>query len=43
LQEALRLFDWQAYAPEACRAQAERFSTAAFRHKLLAYLDAVLA
>lgn len=43
LQEALRLFDWQAYAPEECRAQAERFSTAAFRHKLLAYLDTVLA
>jgi len=35
-------FDAYAYSPVACRAQAERFSTVAFRAKLTAHLHALL-
>lgn len=42
LYKVLVSFDPLAYAPAACRTQAERFSTAQFRHKLLAYLQEVL-
>jgi len=42
LLAALQLFDARAYDPAVCRAQAERFSVAAFRQKLLAYLARVL-
>jgi hypothetical protein len=34
----LARFDPNAYHPLACRAQAERFSRARFRHALLEYL-----
>ncbi|MCL4828961.1 MAG: glycosyltransferase [Caldilinea sp.] len=42
LLATLQLFDAHAYDPVACRVQAERFSVAAFRQKLLAYLEWVL-
>ncbi|MFN3980243.1 MAG: glycosyltransferase [Caldilinea sp.] len=42
LLATLQPFDAQAYDPVACRAQAECFSVAAFRRKLLAYLGSVL-
>jgi glycosyltransferase involved in cell wall biosynthesis len=42
LLATLQPFDARAYDPAACRAQAERFSIAAFRQKLLAYLENVL-
>ena len=39
LAAALARFDWRAYDPAACRAQAERFSAATFRRQLTAYLQ----
>jgi len=36
-------FDPAAYDPAACQAQAARFSSAAFRAKLTAHLDQLLA
>jgi len=43
LVDALHRFDPAAYAPTACRAQAEQFSRANFRHKLLDFLASVVA
>lgn len=43
LAAALAGFDPTAYDPAACQAQAARFSQAAFRTKLTAYLDQLLA
>lgn len=43
LYALLRHFDWQAYDPTACRAQAERFSTAHFHQRLDEYLASVLS
>ncbi|MFZ1769342.1 MAG: glycosyltransferase [Caldilinea sp.] len=42
LLAVLQAFDVQIYRPDACRAQAERFSTETFRRKLLTYLNGVL-
>ncbi|MCB0045725.1 MAG: glycosyltransferase [Caldilineaceae bacterium] len=42
LADVLANFDPTAYDPAACRAQAERFSTAEFRRKLLDYLQRVV-
>jgi glycosyltransferase involved in cell wall biosynthesis len=42
IRAALATFDPYAYQPADCRAQAERFSIAAFRSKLTAHLNAVL-
>jgi glycosyltransferase involved in cell wall biosynthesis len=42
LYDLLRRFDWNAYDPAACRAQAERFSTANFHGRLDEYLADVL-
>jgi glycosyltransferase involved in cell wall biosynthesis len=42
LYETLACFDPTAYDPAACRTQAEQFSVAQFRHKLLAFLQHVL-
>ena len=42
LRAVLQSFDARAYDPAVCRALAERFSVAAFRQKLLAYLERVL-
>lgn len=39
LAEVLAAFDPAAYAPEACRTQAEKFSHAAFRDNLIAFLS----
>jgi glycosyltransferase involved in cell wall biosynthesis len=39
LAATLARFDWRAYDPGACRAQAERFSAANFRQQLRDYLD----
>lgn len=39
LAVALASFDWRAYDPAACRAQAERFSAANFRRQLASYLE----
>ena len=41
LAAALARFDWRAYDPAACRAQAERFSAATFRHDLVACLQRI--
>ena len=38
LAGTLAAFDWRAYDPAACRAQAERFSAASFRQAISAYL-----
>ena len=38
LANALAKFDWRQYDSSACRAQAEQFSAARFRDKLLGYL-----
>jgi glycosyltransferase involved in cell wall biosynthesis len=43
LAQALARFDPAAYDPAACRAQAERFSTAAFQAALTGYVGQVLA
>ena len=42
LYQTLACFDPNAYDPAACRAQAEQFSVAQFRHKLSAFLQQVL-
>jgi glycosyltransferase involved in cell wall biosynthesis len=42
LLDELRSFDALAYDPALCRAQAEQFSVACFRSKLLAYLAEVM-
>ncbi|MBE2237856.1 MAG: glycosyltransferase [Caldilineaceae bacterium] len=42
LLAVLQAFDVQLYPPDACRAQAERFSAETFRRKLLAHLNGVL-
>lgn len=42
LLAVLQDFDARAYDPAACRAQAERFSVAAFRQKLTAHLNTLL-
>jgi glycosyltransferase involved in cell wall biosynthesis len=42
LAELLATFDPSRYDPAACQAQAARFSSAAFRDKLLAHLDQLL-
>lgn len=42
LVEVLQRFDWRAYDPRTCRAQAEKFSAAAFRRQLVAYVQEVL-
>lgn len=41
LAAVVAAFDWRSYSPPACREQAERFSRANFRRRLLAYLAAV--
>ena len=41
LTATLADFNWRAYSPSACRAQAERFSAGNFRRQLAAYLDRV--
>jgi glycosyltransferase involved in cell wall biosynthesis len=41
LLAVLQDFDAHAYHPEECRVQADRFSAAAFREKLLAYLSGI--
>lgn len=41
LAGTLAHFDWRAYSPAACRAQAECFSAERFRRQLAAYLAAV--
>ena len=38
LAAVLAAFDWRAYEPAACRAQAECFSAASFRREITAYL-----
>lgn len=38
LLDVLQGFDWRAYDPAACRAQAERFGVGEFRRKLIEYL-----
>jgi glycosyltransferase involved in cell wall biosynthesis len=38
LTDTLAAFDWSAYDPAVCRAQAERFSTANFRREITAYV-----
>ena len=43
LVQTLQEFDATAYNPEQCRMQAEKFSTDSFRHKLIAYLEEVVA
>ena len=43
LAAALAAFDWTAYDPRDCRAQAERFSAASFRRELATYLARVAA
>ena len=43
LYQTLACFDPSAYDPAACRAQAEQFSIEQFRHKLLTFLQQVLA
>lgn len=42
LLAVLQRFDGRAYDPASCRAQAEHFSTTAFRDKLTAHLHAIL-
>ncbi len=41
LTATLADFNWRAYSPSACRAQAERFSAGNFRRQLAAYLDRI--
>lgn len=43
LHATLAAFDPAAYAPAACRTQAERFSTQCFHQKLLSFLQQVLS
>lgn len=42
LVAVLQRFDWRAYDPHACRAQAETFSAAVFRRQFGAYVHEVL-
>ncbi len=39
LAATLAAFDWRAYDPAACRAQAERFSAQTFRREIATYLE----
>ena len=43
LLAVLKKFDPSAYGVETCRAQAEKFSRANFRHKLVKYIEQVMA
>jgi len=43
LVQTVQDFDAAAYNPICCRMQAEKFSTASFRHKLISYLEEVVA
>lgn len=43
LYRTLSVFDAQAYRPQDCRSQAERFSTDNFKEKFLAYVEQVVA
>ncbi len=43
LVDIIQRFDWRSYDPVACRAQAEKFSNAAFRHNLLRVVEQTLS